>query len=378
MSEVDPKRKAEMKKIFASGYLSSNVLRSEEHLDECLNALEAHLTRFADTEKPVNLGEWFAYWSFDSIAGLVFGGSFGFLEQAKDIGGAIANIHFLALYLSITANAQWIHELLFGNPILKWVGFKPKQHIMDTTEAATEARRRKPEAGHDMIEQWGLALRKTKTPSLKEEDLIQNAGSTVTAGAETSPTALQAFVYYCLRHPTVQAKLVAEVDAAQTAGQLSPTIQASEALNLPYLQAVLKECLRIFPPVPAGLPRKVPTGGLEIGGRRFPAGATVSVNPHVMHRNRECFGPKADEFIPERWLGEEGKALDKCFVAFGQGYNSCPGRQIAFIQLSKAAAMLTREFEFQQVEKGSSWTYENRFTVLVHDWSCYVRKRIRD
>ena len=267
------------------------------------------------------------------------------------------------LYLSVTAHAYWIHDILLGNPVLKWFGFKPKQHIMDTTEA-----------GQDMIEQWGSSLHKTKITHLKEQDFVQNAASTITAGSDTSAAALHAFVYYTVRHPLIHASVVAELDAAHAAGRLSTTIQASEALSLPYLQAVLKECLRVFPPVPSGLPRRIPDEGLFIGGRYFPAGTTLSVNPHAIHRSPECFGRTANNFVPERWLGEEGKALEKYFVPFGQGYNSCPGRSIAFILLRTAAAMLVREFEFREVE-GKPWKYENRFTVVPHSWPCYVRKR---
>ena len=375
MSEIDPRRKNEMKKIFAPGYLSSNVLRSEASLDECLDSLQTHLARHAENNKPIHLDQYFYYWSFDSAGKIVFSKTFGFLDAARDIGGSIANIRFFAHYVSITGHANWIHDVLFGNPLLRYFGFKPKQHIIDTAEAGAEARRRNPEAGQDMIEQWGLALRKNKIANFKDEDLVQNAASTVTAGAETTSTTLQSFVYFLLRYPNVHAQVVVEVDAARAAGQLSDTIQASEAQSLPYLQAVLKECLRFFPPAPSCLPRKAPAAGLRIGDRQFPAGTTLSVNPHIIHRNQECFGLTANDFVPERWLGEEGKALEKYFLPFGQGYNSCPGRPIAFIQLSKAAAMLTRDFEFRQVDEGKPWKYENWFTVVPYGWPCYVKKR---
>ena len=377
MSEVDPKRKGEMKKIFAPGYSLSNVLRSEDHLDHCLEGLRAHLCRFADAHEPVDLRDWFHYWTYDSVAGLVFSGNFGFLEKGTDIGGSIANSRVFLLYLTITAHAYWLHDVFLGNPILKWIGFKPTQHIMDTTEAAAEKRRRSPEAGQDMIEQWAMALRKSDVKDFKESDLVQNAASTITAGSDTTAVTLQSLIYYWLRYPAVYETLVTEVDAADAAGRLSPTVKASEAMSLPYLQAVLKECLRYFPPVPSGLPRKVPAGGLDIGGTRFPAGATLSVNPQVIQHSTECFGPTAKEFVPERWLGEEGKALEKYFITFGQGYNSCPGRQIAFAQLSKAGAMLIREFEFVQVDKGKPWEYKNRFGVHPHGWPVYITRRTK-
>ena len=360
----------------------------------CVNALQDHLARIADAKEPVYLEDWFHFWAADSVAGLVFSGNFGFLKEGRDIGGSIANIRSFLLYLSITAHAYWLHDIFLGNPILKWIGFKPTQHIMDTTSAAAEKRRLNPDAGQDMIEQWSFALRKVDIPNFHESDLVQNAASTITAGSEATAVSLHSVVYHCVKYPAVYEKLRAEIDAAQSAGKLSPTVQASEALALPYLQAVLKETLRFFPPVPSAQPRKVPPQGLEIGGTRFPYGATLSVNPLVIQHSEECYGPTAKQFIPERWLSgndqneplgkEEGldtkdegksKALDKYFIPFGLGYNSCPGRPVAFIELSKAAAMLVREFEFTEAVPGSEWKYLNRFGVAPHDWPVYVRKR---
>lgn len=70
-----------------------------------------------------------------------------------------------------------------------------------------------------------------------------------------------------------------------------------------------------------GLPRVAPKGGIEIGGRHFPEGTTLSINPWVLHRNKEIWGADANEFRPERWLGPEAGRLEKFFIpvspAFG-------------------------------------------------------------
>lgn len=62
-----------------------------------------------------------------------------------------------------------------------------------------------------------------------------------------------------------------------------------------------------------GLPRVAPKGGLTIGGVFFPEGTVLSVNPYVIMRSKEIWGPDADEFNPDRWLGPDAASLEKHF-----------------------------------------------------------------
>jgi len=79
---------------------------------------------------------------------------------------------------------------------------------------------------------------------------------------------------------------------------------------MPYLQAVMKEAMRMHPAVGVSMPRYVPSGGAEIDGRWYPAGTVVGVNAWVIHRNKEVFGEDADAFRPERWLESDSKAKE--------------------------------------------------------------------
>ena len=78
---------------------------------------------------------------------------------------------------------------------------------------------------------------------------------------------------------------------------------------MPYLQAVMKEAMRMHPAVGISMPRYVPSGGAEIGGRYYPEGTVVGVNAWVIHRDREVFGEDADVFRPERWLEGDSKEM---------------------------------------------------------------------
>jgi cytochrome P450 len=91
-------------------------------------------------------------------------------------------------------------------------------------------------------------------------------------------------------------------------------ISYKDAQKLPYLQACIKEALRVFHPVSMGTPRVVPKGGITIGERSFPAGTTLSLNTFSMNLSQDVWGPDATEFKPERWMTENATALDKVFI----------------------------------------------------------------
>lgn len=121
---------------------------------------------------------------------------------------------------------------------------------------------------------------------------------------------MQSLIFHILKEPRVYRRVLRELDAAQASGALSPTIQYSEAMQLPYFQAALKEAMRVRPAVGLNITRHVPPGGVEVDGTRYPGGTIVALNGWVLHRDRAVFGEDADVYRPERWLeGVEETAL---------------------------------------------------------------------
>jgi cytochrome P450 len=98
--------------------------------------------------------------------------------------------------------------------------------------------------------------------------------------------------------------------------------------DLPYLDAVIKEGLRCFPPIPMSQPRYVPAGGRTIDGYYIPAGTIVSCQAWSVHRLNEDIYLNGDKFLPERWLDPEASLeMNRLFFSFGTGGRGCTGRQ---------------------------------------------------
>lgn len=106
--------------------------------------------------------------------------------------------------------------------------------------------------------------------------------------------------------------------------------------KLPYLDAVVLEGLRCFPPIPMSLPRYVPRGGRTIDGFFIPEHTIVSSQAYSAHRIDQTVFQQPDLFHPERWLEEKG-VLDRkrLFFAFASGGRGCIGKQYVYITIDR-------------------------------------------
>lgn len=100
--------------------------------------------------------------------------------------------------------------------------------------------------------------------------IFSSCGSNIIAGSDTTAITLSAAFYYIYQNPIVLKKLRDEIDAHERAGLLSTPAGFTEAQQMPYLQAIIKETLRMHPAVAQMLPREVPKNGVVLNGYHFP------------------------------------------------------------------------------------------------------------
>ena len=155
------------------------------------------------------------------------------------------------------------------------------------------------------------------------------------AGSDTSACAIRATLLYILTNSQVQSKLLEEISNAS----ISTPITDVEARKLPYLQAVIKEGLRMFPPVTGIMFKEVPAGGDTVKGFYIPEGTGIGWSSFGLMRNEKVWGADAKLFRPERWF--EGspeeirrKEIDVEMV-FGYGKYQCLGKNVAYLELNK-------------------------------------------
>lgn len=107
------------------------------------------------------------------------------------------------------------------------------------------------------------------------EEIISNAGLFIIAGSETSATLLSGMFFHLLKNPDYMAKLKKEVRSSFTSTE---DMTFASQTKLPYLQACIEEALRIYPPVPADLPRVTPPEGAIINGEVIPGNVCLPFN----------------------------------------------------------------------------------------------------
>lgn len=158
------------------------------------------------------------------------------------------------------------------------------------------------------------------------------------AGSDTTATALRSTLLHIITQPRVYDKLRAEIDAS--ALPVDSIIPESEARKLPYLQACIKEGLRMTPPVTGLLEKEAPPEGDHINGKFVPGGTHVGFAVFGAFRDKDVFGDDADVFRPERWLEGDDEAhmaqmVRAVDLVFGSGRYSCLGRPLAMMELNK-------------------------------------------
>jgi len=187
-----------------------------------------------------------------------------------------------------------------------------------------------------------IQLHKDK-PEFTEHYLRRMAMTNFGAGHETMCSALTSIMTCLGSNPEVQKRAAAEVRNGDNGDDRS----------YPYLQACIKEAMRLYPVIGMSLPRTVPSpAGFTIHGHHLPGGTTVGCNPVALHRNKDIFGDDADRFNPDRWLPvlddedatERIRKMERCNLIWGGGARTCPGRNLAEMILQRAVAGLLREF----------------------------------
>lgn len=172
------------------------------------------------------------------------------------------------------------------------------------------------------------------------DQLFGEIMTTINAGSDSTAVVIVSVINYLLREHHAYEKLVTEITEASQTGQLSePVVSYAETTKLPYLNAVVKESMRLFPIFSGNLTRVVCKGGYEVlPGIFVPEGTECGVNPYITHRSKAIFGEDAEEFVPERWLpsdGERTRRMDKFLTIWGYGSRTCLGRNIALVEVNK-------------------------------------------
>ncbi|KAK3217698.1 hypothetical protein Dsin_011668 [Dipteronia sinensis] len=166
------------------------------------------------------------------------------------------------------------------------------------------------------------------------------------ASVDSTSTAMQSAMAEIINRPEIFKKLREEINSVVGSNQL---VKESDVPNLPYLQAVLKETLRLHPPGP--MLRRTATVDSKINGYDIKAGTKMFVNCYAIMRDPNVW-KDPDKFMPERFLNccdrvMDFKGQDFCYLPFGSGRRACFGAPHAAYVIHATVASLVQCFDWK-------------------------------
>ncbi|KAM0436684.1 hypothetical protein ACHAPT_002393 [Fusarium lateritium] len=335
----------------------SRLMDIEPLLDVTINMLTSKLNeKFVDVPsggRVCMMDDWLAWLAWDSMANVTFGRHYGFIEKEQDVDGLIEDSVNSMRYFAPVCQIPWLDYLLDKNPI-KRIGPKPQlTGTMYAVRAISEYKQEmaskglKSQSVPHLLDKY-LGLEEQHPGMVNDAQLVNWLLPTVIAGGDTTASAMRAVVYFLAKNPEAKQKLLVELDQAS----LATPAQWKDLKELVYLDAVIREAMRVCPGIGLAPERVVPEGGYVLpDGRFIPAGTKVGLNPAVTSRDSGVFGTDVDVFVPERWLRQDRETEDAFnqrfrrmhdvldFV-FGGGTRVCLGKNLAKLEIYKAIATL--------------------------------------
>ncbi|XP_071770534.1 cytochrome P450 3A30-like [Centroberyx gerrardi] len=181
---------------------------------------------------------------------------------------------------------------------------------------------------------------------LSDHEILSQATIFVFAGYETSGSTLTFLAYNLARNPEVMSRLQEEIDS--TFPNKAP-VQYEALMQMEYLDCVVNESLRLYPPV-ARLDR-VAKSTVEINGITIPKDTVVMIPVYAMHRDPDLW-PDPEEFKPDRFSKENKQSIDPyTYLPFGVGPRNCMGMRFAMVMIKLAMVEVLQNYSFSVCEE---------------------------
>lgn len=358
--ELDVARHARNRRLFQSAYALSALVGYEPAVDACGDLFSARLREFAaaghegrkkkgerEGAVAINMGHWLQCYAFDVIGLVTYSRRIGFLDRGEDVGGVMKTIEKVATYATLAGVYPWVHPYYFAarqwfqgravdgrQYIINWAVASVQEH----KEAAASAQQQneskkaqdtgrnssgenKPQeeiGGKENEEEVAIGAPDFLTKFFAKHDaypeaftpahILTGTLANIFAGSDTTGIGLSGTLYQLLRNPSALLKLRQEVDNYVSSlpqqqrlndnegGGYHISFKATQE-DMPYLQAVIKESLRLHIATGMVLERMVPKGGITLAGTFFPEGVSKPFrHAPLQEETLPCLVPITDLF----------------------------------------------------------------------------------
>lgn len=301
---------------------SENLVQAWEHLTD---------------DSVINMEESITYVTLEIAAKTFFDSDL--TTETHDLRKAVAILSETALreFSEVIHWPDWI-------PLPRIRAKKWAMRFLDSTIRRFIVERRK--TGEDRGDLLSMLLHAVDSDDAKtrmtDEQARDEAMVLFLAGHDTTAAGLTWLWYIMSKHPEIQKRAQEEIESVL--GKNPPGF--AEVAKLPYLNSVIRETLRLYPPA-VGVFAREAKEHMELGGYEIPKGSIVYAFSYVTHRDPRWFS-NPERFDPERFFGEKEKKFSPfAYFPFGAGPRACIGAQFALTEMTLVAACLLRRFEFR-------------------------------
>ncbi|KAM7216531.1 Cytochrome P450 [Rhypophila decipiens] len=331
-----------------SGPMSDNSLRTVEPLVRRRVDLTIHrMVESMQTKGFVDVFHWAFLMTSDIIGELSFGESFGNLEAGTK-----------GQYLNDVLNIGWAGGICVAFPwLFQYRLLTAMTTVIPAVRSVLVSIRRITQYAHESLARYRWLVDEdpvnvkptlfTKLFKAGEEEALsfemitQSARTYLVAGSDTTANTLTYLIWSVCKDQAIRDKLVAELTTKLLE---TNTFSDADVRQLPYLNCVIEEALRLYTAVPSALPRAVPAQGAELAGYWFPGGVTVASQAYSLHRDPAIY-PNPFKFDPDRWTeGRANKLMKDASLAWGGGSRICIGMHLAKTEIRLTTALFFRTF----------------------------------
>ncbi|CAE6434717.1 unnamed protein product [Rhizoctonia solani] len=347
-----------------------------------------------------------SYLAFDIIGDLALGSPFGMIEAQRDTTCVAKSLKtdsktmdlpliemFDRASGSSSALAVYPWWAQTATLLLPWnlFGIFAARNLIGFAAAALDQRIQRIQSagnskeGADMVDKLLEARDEQGNPLPREVLLVETFGL-LFAGSDTTSSSLSAMCFYLAKNPQIQKTLQAELDEHvvfdsscqddDSAPTIGPVVTYESIKDLPYLNACLKETMRLHSTVGVGLPRVVPSGkSITVAGQNFTAGSIISV-PTFVTNKASVWRQDSEVFRPERWLEDTTGTFGKYYSPFSFGARACIGRNLAVMDMLLVAATIFRRYDIQLAHQDVKPTIRDYFVRQVYDCDVAIKRRV--
>ncbi|EMD31227.1 hypothetical protein CERSUDRAFT_60323, partial [Gelatoporia subvermispora B] len=222
--------------------------------------------------------------------------------------------------------------------------------------------------------------------------VINDGALAIVAGGDTTSNVLSSICYFLLNNPTVYKSLQAEVDKYYPPGEAA--VETMHHQNMPILNAVINESLRLLPVLPEGTSRVSPPGGRSVGTYYIPEGTKTMIHAYSVNRDPRNFSPRTTTFWPDRWLIASGDmtaseaGIDKrefvhnssAFIPFSFGPANCVGKNLALQEMRMTICSILQRLQLRFAPGFDPASYEVRLRdyMILKSAPLPMEVRVRD